>query len=215
MPDRIRDALRTIVRGAQPTVDYFALHPATVLKDHGTHELDLQPDHPDLPLLVRVPLRLHLPGVTVKVKTGARVLLAFEDGAPEKPIAHVWQSGTLELIEIRTGLGHTIRVDDDRGATSLDSAYTAPKITVRDKAGNTLLLDATPGAERLELLDLAGSKVTLDPVATTILVSATGDVHVEAGGSINLAGGTAAVARVGDTVAGGVITSGSSKVFAG
>jgi hypothetical protein len=213
--ERFKRVLISFIRNATRRMDYLALYPATVLKDHGNHELDLRPDQVELPALVRVPLRLGIPGATVKVKAGARVLLGFDNGDPDKPTCQLWSTGTLELLKISTGQGHVVTIDDDRGQASGDNVYALPKVTVKDKAGNTITLDATPGAEKLELLDKGGSKITLDPVTTHITVSAIGDVNVTAAGKVNLAGGGAAVARVGDPVVNGAISAGSTKVFSG
>jgi phage baseplate assembly protein V len=54
-------------------------------------------------------------------------------------------------------------------------------------------------------IELAGGNVTIEGAAIANLDAA----------AINLAGGGPAVARIGDSVVGGVITSGSSKVFSG
>jgi hypothetical protein len=155
--ERFKRALVAFIRNATRRMDYLAMYPATVLKDHGNHELDLQPDHPALPALVRVPLRLGLPGATIKVKSGARVLLGFDNGDPDKPACHLWQAGTLEYLQVRTGLGLKLTLDDDR-----DNAYLAPVATFEDYQGN---------------------KVTADPTANAILINTNTKVLVNGGGT--------------------------------
>ncbi|PZA07755.1 MULTISPECIES: hypothetical protein [unclassified Meiothermus] len=87
MRERLKQALREITRDGR--IDYQALYPARVLVDHGDMTLDLEPDDAKLPLLVRVPLRVFLPGAYVKVRPGARTLLSFENGDPAQPAAHL------------------------------------------------------------------------------------------------------------------------------
>lgn len=157
-------ALRALEALTRPrALDYLALYPATVLKDHGDMHLDLRPDDERLPPLVRVPLRLFLPGAYVRVREGARVLLGFEGANPERPVAYLWEAGSTVVVEIRTARGARVRLDDEAG-----------KIRVEDP-----------------------SLVEVDAP------------------QIRLAGGGPPVARVGDAVVGGVIVSGSSKVFSG
>ncbi len=100
-----------------PTPDPLALYPATVLADHGDMHLDLEPDHPDLPMMVRVPLRVFLPGAYVRVRPQSRVLLGFEGGDLRRPAAYLWQSGSLAVVEVRTEGGRVVRLDDEGGRT--------------------------------------------------------------------------------------------------
>jgi hypothetical protein len=53
--------------------------------------------------LAKVPIRHGLPGVTVKVKQGARLLLGFEAGDPRRPYASLWEPGAIEEISIDGG----------------------------------------------------------------------------------------------------------------
>jgi hypothetical protein len=111
MRDRVRRALEALSRPLE--LDYLALYPATVLKDHGNMHLDLQPDNPKLPLMTRVPLRVFLPGTYVKVKAGARVLLGFEAADPRRPVAYLWEAGSTLVVEIKTERGAKVRLDDE------------------------------------------------------------------------------------------------------
>lgn len=90
-------ALANFIRAVVGPVDYYAQHPARVLAQNSDGSLELQPDSARVPALSAVPIR-GLPGVTVKVATGARVLVGFEGGSPSAPIATLWEaSGLLEL----------------------------------------------------------------------------------------------------------------------
>lgn len=98
MAERLKAALRRLV--GEFRLDYLALYPATVLKDYGDMHLDLRPDRAALPDMVRVPMRLFLPGATVRVSANSRVLLAFEGGDPARPVALLWEAGGLEQVAI-------------------------------------------------------------------------------------------------------------------
>ncbi len=98
-------------------LDYALLYPSTVLKDHGDMHLDLRPDHTALPDLVRVPLRLFLPGAYVKVRLGSRVLLGFEEADPTRPVAYLWEAGAVVVVEIGTAGGRRVRLDDEASMT--------------------------------------------------------------------------------------------------
>jgi len=62
-----------------------------------------------------VPLRVFLPGAYVRVKSGSRVLLGFEGGNPERPVAYLWEAGGTVVVEIRSVSGRRVRVDDEAG----------------------------------------------------------------------------------------------------
>jgi len=113
--ERAKRALRLLTRPEE--LDYALLYPSTVLKDHGDMHLDLRPDHAALPDLVRVPLRLFLPGAYVKVRAGGRVLLGFEEADPTRPVAYLWEAGAVAVVEVRTAGGRRVRLDDEAGVT--------------------------------------------------------------------------------------------------
>lgn len=63
-------------------------------------------------------------------------------------------------------------------------------------------------------VELSGDDLTIDAGGGNVTITNAAVANIDAA-TVNLAGGGPAVARVGDAVAGGVITGGSSKVFAG
>ncbi len=113
MRERAVRALKALVY--PEGIDFLALYPAEVLLDHGDMHLDLRPDDPRFPHLVRVPLRVFLPGAYVRVKSGSRVLLGFEEANPERPVAYLWEAGGTVVVEIRSVFGRRVRVDDEAG----------------------------------------------------------------------------------------------------
>ncbi len=80
-------------------VDYLALYPSVVAGQDTDGRLHLVPEDGRLSSCRGVPIRLGLPGVTVRVANGARVLLGFEAGDPARPVATLWESGSVtELV---------------------------------------------------------------------------------------------------------------------
>lgn len=227
------------VRQAMRHTDYHALLPGTLLRDHGDHTCDVQVLAAGWPQLVRVPLLVRLPGVRVKVKAGAPVLLSFEQGDPSRPLIECRQGATLERVEVLTGKGQSLILDDDRGQVSPeDTLYLKPFVRVTDKAGQQVELWAEPGKERITVTDKAGQLLELraqpgqEAVKVTHVSGSTlhmltnGDVHVLSTGELHVGGvGGPLAARLGDEVtvtgqdsrgdtftATGTITGSSSKV---
>lgn len=100
--DRLTGVVRGVVRALAPRTDALALYPATVLRDHGDMTVDARADSDALPDLVRVPVRLGLPGATARVREGARVLVGFEGGDETRPYAALHGAADLERLEVRT-----------------------------------------------------------------------------------------------------------------
>jgi len=112
-PDPTR-ALARFIRWVMRDTLYHAQFVATVQGQGDDYTLELLPDDERVrgTGLSNVPIRHGLPGVTVRVKTGARVLLGFEAGDPSKPFASLWEPGSLEAIEFDGGQSPIARVGD-------------------------------------------------------------------------------------------------------
>lgn len=96
--DRIKAALFDLVDARTSRFDYGALYAATVKSQAADGSVGITFDDPRFPPADGIPLRLGLPGVTVKVSAGARVLVGFENQDPSRPRATLWEvSGLLEL----------------------------------------------------------------------------------------------------------------------
>lgn len=76
-------------------IDYSRLYPSRVVRQAGDGSLEILPDAPNLRGngLTGVPLRTGIPGVSVKVPPGGKVLLYFESGDPKLPSCALWPSG--------------------------------------------------------------------------------------------------------------------------
>ena len=92
--------LAVIVETVMRRVDYHALYVARVVTQHGDGTIDVVPDTDKIPPMTEVPIRYGLPGISAKVKPGARVLIGFEGGEASRPIATVWESAAIEELRI-------------------------------------------------------------------------------------------------------------------
>lgn len=100
--DRLKAGLEAIFRTRlDPRIDAAACYWAKVIAQNADGTLELRPDSPKLPDLSKVPIRLGIPGTSVKVAAGARVVVEFADGDMTQPMATVW--GTSSVTEITLG----------------------------------------------------------------------------------------------------------------
>ena len=98
--DRILGPIAALVRRLTSHVDYYAQYPAQVIVQAADGTLDVQPEDPRVPPMQGVPIRYGLPGVTVKVAPGGRVLLGFEGGNPQRPIVTLWDFASVTEITV-------------------------------------------------------------------------------------------------------------------
>lgn len=98
MQERLKRAIQQVAR--PPHLDFLALYPATVLKDYGDMHVDVRADDERLSTLTRVPIWLGLPGATVEVAAGARVLIGFHLGDPEQCYCDLWRGEGLTKLRI-------------------------------------------------------------------------------------------------------------------
>ncbi len=99
--DVVRANLERVVRRFIQRVDYQAYYPCKVISQNGDGTLELKPDlDKKLPGLSKVPIRYGIPGVTVKVSGGARVMLSYENGDPTRPFAAIWETDSLKEIKV-------------------------------------------------------------------------------------------------------------------
>lgn len=107
--DRAKAALVAIIRATVgnflvgPRVDYLAMYPAKVVSQNGDGTLELQPDDSRLPGYSSVPIRYGIPGVTATVSGGARALLTWAGGDPQKPVVVGWEPGTILSLAVKAG----------------------------------------------------------------------------------------------------------------
>jgi len=117
------DALRSIVETVVgPRLDRLALYPCTVVAQRADGTLDLQPDSARVPACAGVAIRHGLPGVTVTVPTGGRVLLGYAGGDPAQPFAALWEPGTVTAVKIN---GASTKAARDGEAVTSSSSMAA------------------------------------------------------------------------------------------
>lgn len=109
-----RAALERFVQWVTRDALYLRNFACTVERDHGDNHLDLLPDDERVrgTGLSRVPIRHGLPGVSVRVVTGSRVLLGFVAGDPGQPYASLWDPGSIEELAFDGGGASVARVGD-------------------------------------------------------------------------------------------------------
>lgn len=107
-------ALRSFIEWVVRDRIYLRNYEATVERDHGDNHLDLRPDDARVAGtgLSRVPIRHGLPGVSVRVVVGSRVLLGFEGGDPQRPYASCWAPGSIESVSFDGGEAGVARQGD-------------------------------------------------------------------------------------------------------
>lgn len=145
--DRGKEFLRLIIRAVLSELLYHVQWMSTVVVQDDDGTLQVQPDSKLIPGMKGVKIRLGLPGVEVKVKPQARVMVGFENGDPQKPYAHVWDMATLDSIKFT-------------GATSLN--INAPTVE--------LVPDGLATARSGDMVAVGGPAMT--PVPCTIVPTA-------------------------------------------
>jgi hypothetical protein len=127
MQERLTKAIKQLARPAH--LDYLALYPGSVLKDYGDMHVDVQVDDPRLGALTRVPIWLGLPGVSVKVSPGARVLVGFHQGDPELRYCDLWRGEGLREVQLTASVKVTVN---------------APLVELGGSGGSSVLLQGQP-----------------------------------------------------------------------
>lgn len=137
--------LAAIVETVMRRVDYHALYVARVVTQHDDGTIDVVPDTDKIPPMTEVPIRYGLPGISAKVKPGARVLVGFEGGEASRPIATVWESAAIEELRITSDKAVIVVAPDvqlgDEGGAPLARVGDAVDIIIDPSA----ILGATTG----------------------------------------------------------------------
>ena len=118
-------------------LDHLALYPAVVVQQRADGTLDLVPEDARVPSCQGVPIRLGLPGVTVAVPAGGRVLLGYENGDPSRPVATLWESGTVTRITINNGTAKVARFGDEVARSTAFAAWITAVSTATGVAAPT------------------------------------------------------------------------------
>jgi hypothetical protein len=138
---RLLTGLERIIRRVMRRVDFCALYPARVLSQNADGTLELAPESESLPPMSAVPYRT-LPGVALTVPAGSRVLLGFEDADPARPMALLWELGTVTRLAVNGSTTRAAREGDDVAAGVTMAAWMAA-VTTKLNAG-TGVVPAAP-----------------------------------------------------------------------
>jgi hypothetical protein len=117
----VSSSLNRFLAGVRRSIDYSRPYPGRVSKQNGDGTLQVVPDDERVKGagLDRVPYYVGLPGSTVKVNPGQRVLLAFEAGDPKRPFIGGWQGGAPKEITVAGPTGLPAARQGDMTATTL------------------------------------------------------------------------------------------------
>lgn len=149
-PNDAKSWFAALVRAVTSQTDYHALYPARVVTQESDGTLGLVPEDGRIPAMTKVPLRTGIPGVLVKVKSGGRVLLGFENGDRRFPVATLWDAST--LLELRITATTKVTIDcpnvglgDESGAPlarlgdAVDIVFDASAIAAAVASGTGIL----------------------------------------------------------------------------
>jgi hypothetical protein len=106
--------LAKFIRWVMRDVTYLGTYPGTIDKQVG-ETCDIRCDSPKIgggKGLSNVPLRHGIPGVEIQIAPGARALLAFHNGDPDKPYVALWEKATVITLKFVGGTMPIARVGD-------------------------------------------------------------------------------------------------------
>lgn len=154
----LRSSIASFLGGIRRAINYSRLHPARVAAQNADGTLQLVPDDANMRAsgIDKVPIRHGLPGIKVKVPSGARVRLGFDDGDPSKPFAAVWDTGAVTEVQFDGGTQPIARNGDLVQVGGTGTVVTFAPVT---PAGGPML----PGTPYL---------VSFSPIAPTPVLAA-------------------------------------------
>lgn len=101
--DRVKQSFFSAVRASAPRAAYMGFYRGAVVSQSG-QTVDVKLDDPRLPGMSALPIQVGIPGATVEMAAGARMLVAFENGDPAKPVALFWEGAQARRISLPTDL---------------------------------------------------------------------------------------------------------------
>jgi hypothetical protein len=134
---KLRGGLERLIRWVMRDAFYLGQFTCQVISQAADGTLDLMPDDSRLRAqgLQSVPIRHGLPGTTVRVASGARVLLGFDGGDPRQPYAALWHEGAVLEVAIGGALPVAIAQLVDAQLSALKAAITAAAATEAGASG--------------------------------------------------------------------------------
>lgn len=154
---RLERAVRDVVVRLFPGLDFQALYPATVKAQNQDGTLELVPDDVRFSSHSKVPLRLGLPGVAVKVSANGRVLLGFEGGDPRRPVATLWGTGGVTELTITADVIKLAGGGSASTPVAKEGSGTTPHLHLITGTAGPFPLTATASTEAPSIANGAGS----------------------------------------------------------
>jgi hypothetical protein len=110
----VPESLQKVIRWVMRDTLYLGRFASTVQQQNGDDTVDILPDDERVRGngTQNVKILHGLPGVTVRVRQGARVELGFENGDPARPFVALWEPGSLESISFDGGTRPVARKGD-------------------------------------------------------------------------------------------------------
>lgn len=111
MLDRLKAAMTSVARGAQPTIDYLPFYRGKLVKQHANlRRVDVVPTDPRLPAMSNIPLRTGVAGAEQILTPGDDVLVGWENGWPDQPFAESAPAAPGGKVPVRTTL-HATKIE--------------------------------------------------------------------------------------------------------
>ncbi|MFO0658896.1 MAG: hypothetical protein U0165_03545 [Polyangiaceae bacterium] len=119
--DGIAAVLRRLVRSFTRDDRFRAAYFGSVVTQHDDGTLDVKLETSLVPSPCFVPIRYGLPGISAKVKPGARVAVTYEDGDSRRPVATVWDVASVEELHITAEkiVTHSSKVELGEGGRAI------------------------------------------------------------------------------------------------
>lgn len=123
----LRGSLERLIRWVTRDSLFLGQYTAQVVTQNADGTLDLLPDDARLRAqgLQSVPIRHGLPGVTVKVPPGERVLLGFDNGDARQPYAALWHEGQVLEVQIGGAVPVAMSTQTDANFAALIAVFNA------------------------------------------------------------------------------------------
>lgn len=99
-PTDLSSQLRVLIDQATERLRWFSVFPGRVSQQDDDGTLQVELDDALMPGLTRVPVRMFVPGASVRVAADARVHVLFEGGDPSKPCACLFDGTASQLTEL-------------------------------------------------------------------------------------------------------------------
>ncbi len=170
--DSFQKDFKDAVAGAlDSSLDYLVYYPAVVKSDNGDNTYDVICDNKALGEfsgLQKIPLRVGLPGTTVVVPVGSRVLVGFEEGNPSQPIICLFSAGT-SMTEVAIGAAAVALAKAQEALDALEAIQTAFDAHVHPTAATGPPSVATPVPSVIPLSTNVSYQAAIAVLSTTKL----------------------------------------------